>query len=47
MVELRTAARKHADPVSEVYDMLRRDYRWRATRHRPINNGEPLQYEEP
>lgn len=42
-VEMRAAA-KHGDAVTEMYDMLRRDYASRASRRRPINNGAtPLQ----
>ncbi|CAN6235291.1 unnamed protein product [Urochloa humidicola] len=37
-VEMR-AARKHGDAAAEVYEMLRRDYAWKASRRRPINNG--------
>ncbi|XP_062184629.1 uncharacterized protein LOC133888409 [Phragmites australis] len=45
-VEMRAAA-KQGDAATEMYDMLRRDYGWKASRRRPINNGaEPLQ-EEP
>ncbi|XP_062225875.1 uncharacterized protein LOC133924385 [Phragmites australis] len=46
-VELRAAA-KHGDAANEMYDMLRRDYAWKARRRRPINNGaEPLQEKGP
>ncbi|KAK3142349.1 hypothetical protein QOZ80_4BG0345400 [Eleusine coracana subsp. coracana] len=45
-VEMR-AAGKHADPATEMYDMLRRDYAAKAKRRRPINNGVPFQDEEP
>ncbi|KAK3144525.1 hypothetical protein QOZ80_4AG0314250 [Eleusine coracana subsp. coracana] len=45
-VEMR-AAGKHADPATEMYDMLRRDYAAKAKRRRPINNGVPMQDEEP
>ncbi|KAF8715010.1 hypothetical protein HU200_027556 [Digitaria exilis] len=46
-VEMR-AARKHGDAAAEVYDMLRRDYAWKASRRRPINNGAtPLQVKKP
>ncbi|CAD6260602.1 unnamed protein product [Miscanthus lutarioriparius] len=42
-VKMRAAA-KHGDAVTEMYDMLRRDYASRASRRRPINNGAtPLQ----
>jgi hypothetical protein len=42
-VKMRAAAR-HGDAVTEMYDMLRRDYASRASRRRPINNGAtPLQ----
>ncbi|TKW04865.1 hypothetical protein SEVIR_7G137900v4 [Setaria viridis] len=30
---------KHGDAAAEMYDMLRRDYAWKASRRRPINNG--------
>lgn len=33
------AAWKHGDAAAEMYDMLRRDYAWKASRRRPINNG--------
>ncbi|KAF8703384.1 hypothetical protein HU200_032185 [Digitaria exilis] len=46
-VEMR-AATKHGDAAAEVYDMLRRDYAWKASRRRPINNGAtPLQVKKP
>ncbi|KAJ1271417.1 hypothetical protein BS78_06G126800 [Paspalum vaginatum] len=45
-VEMRAAA-KHGDAIAEMYNMLRRDYAWRARRRRPINNGAtPLQVNE-
>jgi hypothetical protein len=37
-VKMRAAA-KHGDAAAEMYDMLRRDYAWKAKRRRPINNG--------
>jgi len=46
-VEMRTA-RRHGDAAAELYDMLRRDYAWRASRRRPINNGvKPFQVKKP
>ncbi|KAL6650875.1 hypothetical protein ACP70R_009800 [Stipagrostis hirtigluma subsp. patula] len=45
-VQMRVAA-KHGDAATEMYDMLRRDYAYKASRRRPINNGVPLQEEEP
>ncbi|CAN6228459.1 unnamed protein product [Urochloa humidicola] len=33
------AAGKHGDAAAEMYEMLRRDYAWKASRRRPINNG--------
>ncbi|CAL5031573.1 unnamed protein product [Urochloa decumbens] len=38
MVKMR-AAGKHGDAAAEMYEMLRRDYAWKASRRRPINNG--------
>lgn len=46
-VEMR-AARKHGDAAAEMYAMLKRDYAWKASRRRPINNGAtPLQVKKP
>ncbi|RLM73603.1 hypothetical protein C2845_PM15G11170 [Panicum miliaceum] len=46
-VEMR-AARRHGDAAAELYDMLRRDYAWKASRRRPINNGAtPFQVKKP
>ncbi|PUZ47550.1 hypothetical protein GQ55_7G174700 [Panicum hallii var. hallii] len=46
-VEMR-AARRHGDAAAELYDMLRRDYAWKASRRRPINNGvKPFQVKKP
>ena len=46
-VEMRTA-RRHGDAAAELYNMLRRDYAWKASRRRPINNGvKPFQVKKP
>ncbi|KAL6845775.1 hypothetical protein ACP4OV_024350 [Aristida adscensionis] len=45
-VRMRAAAR-HGDAAAEMYEMLRRDYAYRASRRRPINNGVPRQEEKP
>jgi len=46
-VEMR-AARRHGDAAAELYNMLRRDYAWKASRRRPINNGvKPFQVKKP
>ncbi|CAL5016487.1 unnamed protein product [Urochloa decumbens] len=39
MVKMRAAGKKHGDAAAEMYEMLRRDYAWKASRRRPINNG--------
>lgn len=42
-VKMRAAA-KHGDAVTEMYNMLKKDYASKASRRRPINNGAtPLQ----
>ncbi|KAF0890464.1 hypothetical protein E2562_002833 [Oryza meyeriana var. granulata] len=48
-VEMRTSTstKHHRDEAAKMYDMLRRDYAWKARRRSPINNGEPLQEEQP
>ncbi|KAL5215327.1 hypothetical protein ABZP36_004479 [Zizania latifolia] len=42
-VEIRASTTKHQDEATKMYDMLRKDYAWKARRRSPINNGEPLE----
>ncbi|CAL5068334.1 unnamed protein product [Urochloa decumbens] len=39
MVKMRAAGKEQGDAAAEMYEMLRRDYAWKASRRRPINNG--------